>query len=272
VIYHLQSRSLPNPGSRLIYSGRLVITKSKNAVRQDQTESEARPVEASSSRSLREAVYDYLRNEMNRGGLQPGAFLDLNDLAKRTGVSRTPLREALLHLETQGFVTVIPRRGFRLNPLSLEDIRNYFEIIGALESATMLTVGRGLSPEEIDRMRRLNRAMADAVAADDFATYYDLNLAFHEVYLGKSSNRLLLDLIRSLKQRLYDWPRREGFVKAWEEESIRVEHQQLIRFLEKGSVEEAAGYLQHVHWSFQLQEKYIRAYFFASQGSGPDRG
>jgi DNA-binding GntR family transcriptional regulator len=233
----------------------------------DLMEPQVPPFSTIQTRSLREEVYDYLRNEMNRGGLQPGSFLDLNHLAKRIGVSRTPLREALLHLEIQGFVTVLPRRGFRLNPLSLDDIRNYFEIIGALEAATMLSVGSSLGPADTTHMRQLNTAMADAVAANDFTRYYELNLAFHEVYLGRSANRQLLDMIRSLKQRLYDWPRREGFVKAWEEESIHIEHEGLIRFLEQGAIEEAAAYLQHVHWSFKLQEPYIHAYFFASQGS-----
>jgi DNA-binding GntR family transcriptional regulator len=225
------------------------------------------PFSTMQTRSLREEVYDYLRNEMNRGGLQPGSFLDLNHLAKRIGVSRTPLREALLHLETQGFVTVLPRKGFQMKPLSLDDIRNYFEIIGALESATMLSVGKHLGPEDTAYMRQLNTAMAEAVTVNDFNRYYELNLAFHEVYLGRSSNKQLLDMIRSLKQRLYDWPRREGFVKAWEEESIHVEHERLIQFLEEGAIEDAAAYLQHVHWSFELQEPFIHAYFFASQGS-----
>ena len=77
------------------------------------------------TRSLREQVYDFLRAEMASGGLQPGAYLDLNELADRLGVSRTPLREALLNLESQGFVTVLPRRGFQLNELSLDDIRHW---------------------------------------------------------------------------------------------------------------------------------------------------
>ena len=51
-----------------------------------------------------------------------------------------------------------------------------------------------------------------------------------------------------------------------------MEHTRLIEFLEKGAIEEAAAYLQHVHWSFTLQEPYIHAYFFASQGSKPNGG
>jgi DNA-binding GntR family transcriptional regulator len=216
------------------------------------------------TRSLREQVYEYLRDEMTRGGLQPGAFLDLNDLAQRLGISRTPLREALLQLESQGFITVLPRRGFRLNPLTLDDIRHYYEIIGALESAALKITGASLSEKDFARMRQLDAAMAAAVTAASFGKYYELNVAFHEVYLGRCDNKRLLAQVNLLKQRLYDWPRREGMVQSWEEHSVS-EHEHFLQLLEKGRIQEAAGYLQDVHWSFQVQEKFIHAYYFASQ-------
>jgi len=217
------------------------------------------------TRSLREQVYEYLRDEMNYGHLQPGAFLDLNAIAGRLGISRTPLREALLQLATEGFVTVLPRRGFRLNALTLDDIRHYYEIIGALESATLKDYGKTLSPADLARMRQLNGAMAEAVAAEDFNRYYDLNVAFHEIYLSLSDNKALLALVRSLKQRLYDWPRRTGFVKTWEEHSISAEHALFLALLERGAICDAARYLQEVHWSFKVQEHFIHAYYFAQQ-------
>jgi len=217
------------------------------------------------TRSLREQVYEYLREAMNRGELQPNAFLDLNAIAERLGISRTPLREALLQLETQGFVTVLPRRGFRLNPLTLDDIRHYYQIIGALEAAILRDCGGALTRGDVQRMRDLNAAMADAVADDDFDRYYGLNQAFHEIYLGLSDNRASLALVRSLKQRLYDWPRRAGFIKTWEEHSIAAEHARFLDLLERGAIGEAASFLQEVHWSFKVQERFIKAYYFDSQ-------
>jgi DNA-binding GntR family transcriptional regulator len=216
------------------------------------------------TRSLREQVYDFLRAEMSRGGLQPGGFIDLNELAARLGVSRTPLREALLHLESQGFVSVLPRRGFRLNALTLDDIRHFYEIIGALEAAALRSVGPALGPADFARMRALDAAMTEAVAARDFDRYYEANLAFHDVYLQRSDNARLVSLAHLLKQRLYDWPRRETMVQAWEQHSV-VEHEHFLALLERGAVDDAAEHLQRVHWSFAVQRPFIQAYYFGGR-------
>jgi len=216
------------------------------------------------TRSLREQVYDFLRAEMARGGLQPGAFIDLNELATRLGVSRTPLREALLHLESQGFVTVLPRRGFLLNALTLDDIRHFYEIIGALEAAALRSIGLSLGPADFARMRALDAVMTGAVAARDFDRYYEANLAFHDVYLRRSDNARLVSQVHLLKQRLYDWPRRETMVQAWERHSV-VEHEEFLALLERGAIGEAAAHLQDVHWSFAVQQRFVQAYYFAGQ-------
>jgi DNA-binding GntR family transcriptional regulator len=226
------------------------------------------PDPALQTRSLREQVYDYLREQMAHGGLQPGAFLDLNDLARRLGISRTPLREALLHLESQGFVTVLPRRGFLLNALTLDDIRHFYEIIGALEAAALVSVGASLGPDDFARMRALDTDMAEAVAARDFDRYYAANLAFHDVYLRRSDNRRLIAQVHLLKQRLYDWPRRRGMLQAWEQHSV-VEHEDFLRLLEAGAIERAASHLRNVHWSFAVQQPFIHAYYFASPAPEP---
>lgn len=217
---------------------------------------------ATPTRSLRELVYDSLRNEMARGGLQPGAYLDLNELAARLGVSRTPLREALLNLESQGFVTVLPRRGFRLNELTLADIRHFYEIIGALEASALRGVGLDLTDADFAHMRALDSEMARAVAQRDFDRYYTANLAFHDVYLTRSDNARLVAQVNLLKRRLYDWPRRQTMVQAWEAHSV-TEHEEFLSLLELGDIEAAADHLQHVHWSFTVQEPFILAYYFA---------
>lgn len=214
------------------------------------------------TRPLREQVYNFLRQEMGLGRLTPGGFLDLKELTLQLGVSRTPLREALLQLESEGFVTVLPRRGFRIEALDLDDIRHFYEIIGALEAAAVKLGGPSMAPADFARMRELDAAMAEAVAAGDFDRYYAANLAFHDVYLSHCDNLRLLAQVRLLKQRLYDWPRRKGMLAGWEARSVG-EHECFVQLLEQGRIGEAAAHLQEVHWSFDVQKPFILRYYFA---------
>ncbi|MCU0290605.1 MAG: GntR family transcriptional regulator [Thermoanaerobaculaceae bacterium] len=219
------------------------------------------------SGSLRQQVYEFLKAELGAGRLAPGSWLDLGALETRLGTSRTPLRDALLQLEWEGFVTIRPRRGILVKPLGLDDIRHLYEIIGALESAAILSGAPRLSSRAVARMRALNEAMKAALVADDFGRYYDRNLRFHDVYLDATDNASLQRTVRVLKARLYDFPRRQGFVKEWEVASTG-EHDAIVDRLVQGNVQAAAEYVRDVHWSFRVQEPFIHRYYFAREAAG----
>jgi DNA-binding GntR family transcriptional regulator len=214
------------------------------------------------TRSLRETVYDHLRTLMNQGRIRPGNYLDLNTLAREIGVSRTPLRDALLRLECEGFVEIHSRKGVRIAELTLERIRDIYEMLAALESTALRSVAERITSETVARMDELNREMGRALDDSDFARFYDANLAFHDSYLDLSDNTEMVRRIRILKQRLYDFPRLEGFVPEWERASTG-EHQAMVRLLKAGKVGEAADLLRDVHWSFSYQERFIRQYYAA---------
>lgn len=216
-------------------------------------------------KSLREQVYDYLREAMNRGDLAPGATLDLNAISRRLGVSRTPLRDALLQLETEGFVTILPRRGCVVNLLTREEIRDLYQLIGSLEAAVIRTESARITASVSNRMKRLNDEMAGALRDDDFDHFYSANLELHECFLALSPNQRLLDLVRTMKHRLYDFPRKKTFVKDWELRSID-EHAELIRLLEAGDARAAADYIREVHWSFEVQKPFIQQYYLSELG------
>jgi len=213
-------------------------------------------------RSLREEVYERLRTLLNRGRLRPGKYLDLNALARQIGISRTPLRDALLRLEGEGFVEIHNRRGVRVAPLTLDRIRHIYEILAALESTALRDVGARITTAIVARMSELNREMSRALDASDFTRFYDANLAFHDAYLDLSDNSEMVRQIHILKQRLYDFPRLRGFVQEWERASVE-EHRALVRCLAKGDVGAAADLLRDVHWSFTYQEQFVRRYYTA---------
>ena len=211
-------------------------------------------------RSLKEQVYDFLREEMQRGRLEAGSFIDMDEICGRLGVSRTPLREALLQLEMEDFVTILPRRGVRVNGLSLEEIRNAYEIIGALEAKALRASFARFKPADLKLLDSLVRGMDKALKGDDFDLYYDRNLRFHDVYLEPCGNPALIKVVGTIKKRLYDFPRRSKFVKEWEQASV-IEHRQLLRLITEGRREAAVRFIEDVHWSFKVQEPFIRKYY-----------
>jgi len=211
-------------------------------------------------KSLKEQVYEYLRDQLVKGELLPGSSINMDDTSKKLGVSRTPMRDALLQLETEGFVSILPRRGIIVNHLTLEDIKNYYEIIGALESAALMAHFDKINEDQVQKMFALNTEMKQAIDQDNFNLYYQKNLTFHDVFLNLCENKNLVKIVNTFKKRLYDFPRQEGFVKQWEQTSIH-EHQELVRLIEKGKKEQASNYIRDVHWSYRVQEKFLKKYY-----------
>ncbi|MGZ7066550.1 MAG: GntR family transcriptional regulator [Candidatus Aminicenantales bacterium] len=211
-------------------------------------------------KSLKEQVYEYLREQMRTGEIRPGAVIDMEETSKKLGVSKTPLRDALLQLEMEDFVSILPRRKVVVNVLEEADIRNYYDIIGALESAALLKAFDRLRPSDIDAMQALNDAMKRAIEDNDFDRYYEQNLEFHDMFLNPCGNANLVKIVNTLKKRLYDFPRSKGFVKEWEQASTG-EHQALIELIRQGKRQEAANHIRDVHWSFKVQEEYVHKYY-----------
>ena len=95
-----------------------------------------------------------------------------------------------------------------------------------------------------------------------YEDYVKMKTPVHNVYLNMSDNLEILQYIKIHKERLYDFPRNKTYVKEWELHSLE-EHKALIELLRKGDFNGAAEYIRDVHWSFQVQERFIRKYYFA---------
>jgi DNA-binding GntR family transcriptional regulator len=211
-------------------------------------------------KSLKEQVYEYFRVLMHNGAILPGSEIDLEETSKKLGVSRTPLREALLQLEMESFVTILPRRRVLVNVLTLQDIKNYYEIIGALESTALLASFDKFKEGNIRSLEKLNAGMKRAIEKADFDLYYENNVGFHNTFLDRCGNENLVRIVQTLKKRLYDFPRQKGFVQEWEQASIG-EHEALFELIKQGRKGEAVAYVRDVHWSFKVQEKFIHKYY-----------
>ena len=206
-------------------------------------------------------MYDYLGDRIQRGVFKPGNDpINVNNLCKRLGVSKTPLRDAFIQLEMEGFVTIRPRNGIYVNGLSLTDIRNYYQIIGALEASALHSAAGVLTVDHFDSMQHFNDEMTRAIAEERFDLFYRNNLRFHDVYLEFCGNSLLNKEVQTLKKRLYDFILKRQWIREWEEKSVQ-EHQALILHLRNHEIHEAANLLTGVHWSYDVQSPYIERYY-----------
>jgi DNA-binding GntR family transcriptional regulator len=209
--------------------------------------------------SLREQVYQFFWQQMQSGMLAPGASINLNEISKKLAISKTPLRDALIQLETEGFVTILPRRGIIVNKLPLQEIKSYYEILGALESSVMLSVFDRIKSDHIERMESVNAEYEEALDNGEYERYYKLNLTFHDIFLDLSDNEIIKKILTPIKRRLYDFPRRD-YIKEWEQINVD-EHYRLITCIKKGNRQGAASIIKDEHWNFEYHQKYLRKFY-----------
>lgn len=210
--------------------------------------------ERSGNHLLRVQVYDYLQEQMRLGALEPGASISVNTMIQELGVSRTPLREALLLLQEQGFVTIQPQRGVKINVLTLDDVQDIYEILGGIESRVILSVFDKLEEREISQMQRLNEEIEAALRKEDIIKHNDANIRFHDVFLSLSKNRRLLSYVQNLKLQLYDFPRRD-YGTQWNLKNLQ-EHREFVTLVQNCRAIEAADYMRDIHWEFQPPDSF----------------
>jgi len=203
---------------------------------------------------LRVQVYDYLQRQMLIGALKPGASISVNTMIKELNVSRTPLREALLLLQEQGFVSIVPQRGVQINLLTLNDVKDIYEILGGIESMVIISVFHKIGREEILKMKELNRQMESAIAKGDIAKHNQANIEFHDVFLNLSENQRLLRYVKILKMQLYDFPKRD-YGKQWNENNLK-QHNRFVTLIQEAKCSEAVEYMRDTHWVFDSPDSF----------------
>ncbi|HWP99309.1 MAG TPA: GntR family transcriptional regulator [Vicinamibacterales bacterium] len=206
--------------------------------------------------SIADKVYALLRQEIAGGAVRPGERIQEKVLAARLGVSRTPIREALLRLEAEGVVLCNSRRSYNVRVLTVQDVREIYDTLGILEGAAAAAATPRLQPEDLEELRRLNRLMAGAAARPDLRAFGEWNRRFHDVFLLRLDNRVLRETCTLIRGRLYTFPVRRRSLAAWLRKSV-AEHRAIIRLAAAGKAEALGAYFRDVHWSYERNRRFI---------------
>lgn len=154
--------------------------------------------DASTPRLLHEAVVDRLRDMIVQGELAPGTKLNERVLCTALGTSRTPLREALKYLASEGLVELLPNRGAIVAPLDPERVKQVFAVMGALEALAGELACRNASEADVNEIRALHYQMLAHHARRQLADYFRLNQEIHLKLVELSGNEPLAAIYRSL--------------------------------------------------------------------------
>lgn len=180
---------------------------------------------------LPEEAAAYVRERIISGAVKPGEFLRIEPIAEAMGISNTPVREGLLSLSSQGFVRLVPRRGFVVSPFSEQDVHDLFWAQAQLSGELAARAAKNMTPERIERLEDLNAQHSKAVEDRDAEAVAHLGHLFHrEINLAAESYRLSLllgSMVRHLPNRFY--VNIEGQVDATQDD-----HPQLLEALRKG--------------------------------------
>ncbi len=187
-------------------------------------------VEPICPRPLHSEVADRLRDLIVQGELEPGARLNERLLTERFGISRTPLREAIKMLASEGLVQLLPNRGAVVTSITRKSALDMFQIIGVLESLAGELACERATDRDIDEIASLHEKMRRHHKRRELNDYFRLNQEIHQRIVDCAGNVELADIYRRLSVRL----RRARYMANYSKErwdAAMAEHEQILEAL-----------------------------------------
>jgi len=201
---------------------------------------------------LKDQVYDHLVKKVRTNSLKAEEKVHELNICKDLGVSRTPVREALVELAKEGYLERIPRRGFRIRKLSVGEIREAYLIIGCLEGFASRSAVSKLSESDFQSLSDLIAKMEECIQKREHDKYFIHQNMFHEIFVKASGNQKLHELITSLKSRYvrqlhFKYPNKEALFQVLGKTND--EHRKILKLLKARKADELEVLLRNVHWN-----------------------
>ena len=188
--------------------------------------------------SLMEQAYARLRGEILSCRLGPGAEISEADIAERLGVSKSPVREALGRLRSEGFVKSYPRRGYQVMPLTISDLNELLDLRNILESGAVTLAAARITGDELQELTRLADASYDKEVMASLDQFVAANRSFHSAICRASGNRRLYEQVVTC----LDGLERFFYVGARSRDinpEVKDDHHRLVKALRHGEVIDA---------------------------------
>ena len=206
----------------------------------------------SDSQSLQGRIYGQIREDLINGKYVGGTFLVEQELCKQFGVSRTPVREALIRLSQDGYIEMIPNRGAFVPQITMKDIQELYDLRRVNDGLAAYLCSELATPALLEQMTASVGREAKLLAADDYVEASVEDLSFHSLYIRNCGSRALIQVIDLLEHQMARTSRLGADRDANLEASLGF-HRQLIAAFEKRDAPLAREVME-AHWESNKQK------------------
>jgi DNA-binding GntR family transcriptional regulator len=185
-------------------------------------------------------AYNKLKNEIAENRMSPGNPMLEQEIAEYLGMSRTPVREALLRLEAEGLVEVVPRRGVKILPVSKDDMKEIYEIFLSLEpiAAAGLANRKDLTKKDFKELEKATDDMEKALAQNDLDAWAQADYRFHTKIIEMHGNKRLINILDMLRNQTHRVRLLTRNFRNKPTKSVE-EHREILQFIYNGDSENA---------------------------------
>lgn len=212
--------------------------------------------EAKRQPTLSEQAYNQIKDAICQGSVAPGDILSENQIAQQLGMSRTPVREALRALASEGFVEIRNGIGAYVKPLSSKDMEDLYEVRCLLEMQAIKTSIYRISNDEIDDLTRRFQAIYDACEQGDSPAqgeFSELDWELHSLLVDRCTNNYIKEIVAGNNSNLRRYQSLSVNVLGDVHESAR-QHLEILRVLRSRDLDKLEEVVLHAHlmWSANL--------------------
>jgi DNA-binding GntR family transcriptional regulator len=187
---------------------------------------------------LAKMAYEVLRDSILNGELGSGEIYNEMALAKDLGISRTPVREALLELAVQGLVVFLPRRGVMIKHLTKQDVLEIFELREAIELAAIEKVIKKRASNNLVKIERMLQAQRKALGKNDHVDFMKADRTFHAVFSEMTKNRRFVNILENVRD-LVHFMGMQGLSVEGRAEDVIAEHEKILEAVKEGDLARA---------------------------------
>ena len=157
----------------------------------------------SRTKSLKEKAYDILKELILTGRLEQGKLHNEKRLAEVLGVSRTPVREALLELSREGMVSFVPSKGVRVRKITTKQVQEVFELRRIIEGYIIKSISKQLSPADLKKIEKILSKQDRSATKDEEVTFIEMDKEFHLFMASKMGNEQIETILQNLRDQIH---------------------------------------------------------------------